>query len=169
MASPSNSLVPSARRSAPWFDVRAGEGQLAIALARQSDLHIYAVEADPKKAAIARMKLDAQGLYGTRVTVHSVDPTKTPYPKYFANLVVSSASLAGVKDQAITKEARRLQRPFGGMICTGALGKMQVETRGELVGAGSWTHQNSNPAHKASQTRAPVPLVRQRAGRLSAY
>jgi outer membrane protein assembly factor BamB len=128
-------------------DLGAGEGDLALELARQSDLHIYALEPDPKRAAIARRKIDAAGLYGVRVTVHQARPEAAPYPEYFANLVVSSVSLSGDSDEAIDKEAHRLQRPFGGKICQGAPGSMQVETRGGLTGSGSWTHQNSNPAN----------------------
>ena len=40
--------------------------------------------------------LSRAGLYGTRVTVHQADPGRTPYPDYFADLVVSAASLADV-------------------------------------------------------------------------
>ena len=128
-------------------DLAAGNGELALELARQSKLHIYAIESDPKKVAAARQRLAAAGLYGVRVTVHQGDPAKAPYPKHFANLIISSGSLSGTLDAELEKEAHRLQRPYGGKICFGKLGQMKVETRGDLVGSGSWTHQNSNPAN----------------------
>lgn len=128
-------------------DLATGDGSLALELARQSKLHIYAIESDPKKVAVAREKLTKAGLYGVRVTVHHGDPTKAPYPKNFANMIISSESLTGGTSPSIQKEARRLQRPYGGKICFGAIGQMQVETRSELAGSGSWTHQNSNPAN----------------------
>jgi outer membrane protein assembly factor BamB len=128
-------------------DLAAGNGELALELARQSKLHIYAIESDPKKVAAARQRLAAAGLYGVRVTVHQGDPAKAPYPKHFANLIISSGSLSGTLDAELKKEAHRLQRPYGGKICFGKLGQMKVETRGDLVGSGSWTHQNSNPAN----------------------
>jgi len=45
---------------------------------------------------------------------------------------------------ALLQEARRIQRPYGGQLCWGPVEKMQVETKGDLKGAGSWTHQYSN-------------------------
>lgn len=128
-------------------DLGAGNGDLAFALARQSKLHIYAVEADPTKVATARRRLLESGLYGDRVTVIQGDPAKTPFPDYFANLVVSSTSLAGPVSETLGTELRRVQRPYGGMLCLGTTGAMTTETRGALAGAGSWTHQNSNAAN----------------------
>lgn len=128
-------------------DMDAGRCELALALAQKSDLHIYAIESDPAKVAAARERLDAAGLYGSRVTVIQAEPGKLPLPKYFANLVVSSQSLTADPSDAVTQEMKRLQRPFGGKICVGPLGDMQIETRGPLEGSGSWTHQNSNPAN----------------------
>ncbi|NOY00974.1 MAG: PQQ-binding-like beta-propeller repeat protein [Verrucomicrobia bacterium] len=42
---------------------------------------------------------------------------------------------------------KRLQRPYGGTIVSGGTGRMTTNVRGELIGAGSWTHYNSNPAN----------------------
>lgn len=141
-------LEKSRIRQGFCVDLDAGNGDLAIELARQSDLIIYAVQADPEKAAEARRKIEAAGLYGTRITVHQIDPTNTNYPPDFANLIVSSQQLDGSPVPAdISKEMTRLQRPYGGSIVTGALGKMSNQVRGDLVGAGSWTHYNSNPAN----------------------
>ncbi len=140
-------LTRTGQTSGFCVDIGAGEGDLAMELARQSDLQIYAIEPDAEKVKRARRKLDAAGLYGTRVTVHLGDPRRARYPEYFANLVVSSLSLSGDKDEADDREARRLQRPFGGKYCRGAPGHMIVETRGDLSGSGSWTHQNSNAAN----------------------
>lgn len=128
-------------------DLGSGSGGLAIELARQSKLHIYAVEPDPAQAAAARKMLAEAGLYGVRVTVHVGNPVKSPYPKHFANLTISSRSMSGQVDPGIEKEAHRLQRPYGGATCFGAVGKMTTDVRGELAGSGSWTHQNSNPAN----------------------
>ncbi len=128
-------------------DLGAGEGRLAIELSKRTKLHIYAVENDVAKVAAARKNLVAAGLYGERVTVHHADPSRVAYPKYFANLVVSSQSLEQKPADVIIENARRIQRPYGGKLCRGPIDKMQVETRGELAGAGSWTHQNSDAAN----------------------
>jgi len=124
-------------------DLGAGEGDLALSLAKNSKLHIYAVEKDPAKVLAARKRLSDAGLYGTRVTVIESDPANSNLPKNFANLVVSSSG-----DKAFSSEMKRLQRPFGGKICTGEFGKLKIDERGSLEGGGDWTHQNSGPANK---------------------
>ena len=132
------------------LDLGCGEGDLALALARRSKLSIYAVDPDPANVERARRKLAAAGLYGRRVTVHRAPLDKLPYPKYFANLIVSARSVAGAGTEAIemaSQEISRLQRPYGGVVCVGPPGSMQLHTRGELAGAGSWTHQYASPAN----------------------
>ncbi len=124
-------------------DLGAGEGDLAFSLAKNSNLHIYAVEKDSAKVLAARQRLSDAGLYGTRVTVIESDPANSNLPKNFANLVVSSSD-----DKAFSFEMKRLQRPFGGKICTGEFGTLKIDERGVLEGGGGWTHQNSGPANK---------------------
>ncbi|MDA7920691.1 PQQ-binding-like beta-propeller repeat protein [Verrucomicrobiales bacterium] len=140
-------LAKSNLREGFCVDLGAGTGELAHALAEKSDLHIYAVESDPEKVALARKKLSDAGLYGSRVTLVEADPAETGFPKYFANLVVSSQSLSGVISKPIIEEMQRIQRPFGGKMVSGSLTEMQVEERGALEGSGSWTHQNSSAAN----------------------
>ena len=140
-------LEKTSIREGYCVDLGANSGELACELARQSSLHICAIEQDPVKVESARRRLAAEGLYGTRVSVRLGTPSKTPFPKNFANLTVSSRSLAGDIDAAINQEAQRLQRPYGGKTCFGAPDNLRINTRGELAGSGSWTHQNSNPAN----------------------
>lgn len=47
---------------------------VAYELAKQSDLFIVAIDADARKVEMARRKLDAAGVYGSRVTVLQADP-----------------------------------------------------------------------------------------------
>ncbi|HLB74232.1 MAG TPA: PQQ-binding-like beta-propeller repeat protein, partial [Sedimentisphaerales bacterium] len=75
------------------LDLGCGRGGLAYELAKLTDLQIYAVESDPGKVTEARELLDAAGLYGTRVTVLQRDLAATGLPNYFADLVVSAASV----------------------------------------------------------------------------
>jgi outer membrane protein assembly factor BamB len=91
--------------------------------------------------------LDDSGVYGSRVSIHCGDPRKTPYPRHFANMIVSSRTLAGEADVLDRAEVERLQRPYGGVICMGKPGRLRVRRRGPLNGAGSWTHQNCDPAN----------------------
>lgn len=137
------------------IDLSAGTGDLARALAEHSKLHICAVEADPAKVAIARRKLATAGLYGTRVTVHLVDPQKPPYARYWADLIVSSRGLVDGWRPA-PDIVERLQRPEGGVACLGTVDKLDVGRRGSLPGAGSWTHLNANPANTLCSNDALV-------------
>jgi outer membrane protein assembly factor BamB len=128
------------------LDMGCGDGALAYELAKRSDLRIIAIESDPAAVKIARQKLTAAGVYGSRVIVHQ-RKTAADYPRYFANLIVSARSVLGEQDSISADVRSRLQRPFGGVVCLGTPGQMKVDTRGPLEGAGSWTHQYSNAAN----------------------
>ena len=141
-----------ARKAGYCVDFGCGDGRLALELAKRTELTIFAIDDDPTNVAAARKLLNAAGYYGTRVTVHRRDLTATTYPKYFANLIVSGRSVTGADITAGNDEIARLQRPYGGIVCLGALGSMNVKTRGALADAGQWTHQYSNPANTCSST-----------------
>ena len=149
-------LKRSGVRDGYCVDLGAGSGDLAIALAKKSELQIYAVEEDAEMVKIARERLGQQGLYGSRVTVVHADPATVAFPKYFANLVVSSQSLDGDISAGVLAQMRRLQRPSGGIICTGLADAMKLEERGPLEGSGSWTHQNSNAANTLCSDDAAI-------------
>jgi outer membrane protein assembly factor BamB len=137
-------------------DLACGDGALAFELARQSKLTIYGVDSDPAAISAARKKLRAAGLYGTRVTVHLADPNRTPYPNYFADLVVSGRSVA-------SKDAARLLRPGGGISCIGPVGKMKLTVRKPRDGAGDWTHQYADAGNTLCGTdkivRTPLEML----------
>ena len=132
-------------------DLGCGEGELAQALADRTELKIIGIEPDAAKVAAARERLHAAGLYGTRVTVLQRKLNDTWLPNSLANLVVSSQSLTG-RGRAPKAEVERLQRPYGGMACTGKPGEMTVDTRGALAGAGEWTHQYAAPGGPGAST-----------------
>ncbi len=125
-------------------ELGAGTGELALALARQSELHILAVEPDATQAAAARRRIAAAGLYGSRITVHVAPLTATSFPKHCANLVIAPRSAAA---PAVQAELRRLRRPYTGLICQRQGGRLTLEKAADPVGAGSWTHQNGNAAN----------------------
>lgn len=154
-------LTKSGVREGICVDLGCGAGELSLELARRSSLTIYAVDSDPAAVAAARQKLLAAGLYGRRVTVHQADLAAPAYPKHFANLVVSARALSGGAEPAQEIE-RRLQRPFGGVVCHGRPGALTVERRGALEDAGSWTHQNADSANtlcSTDATRGPLSVL----------
>ena len=138
------------------LDLGCGDGQLAYELAKRTDLTIFAVDNDRAMVREARRKLAAAGFYGDRVTVHYAPLQDTGYPQYFANLIVSARALEEELEPQVIEEVSRLQRPYGGEICLGKVGELELTKRGALAGAGSWTHQYSNPANTVSSDDALV-------------
>ncbi|MBC8470546.1 MAG: PQQ-binding-like beta-propeller repeat protein [Planctomycetes bacterium] len=141
-------ILDSARiKSGICIDLGCGTGELALELVKQSQLYVIGIDSNPAKVNRARRMLDDAGIYGSRVTIHLGDPHKTPYPRNCANLIVSSQSLAGKQESLDKAEIERLQRPYGGVVCLGTPGQLQVRRRGPMKGAGQWTHQNCDAAN----------------------
>lgn len=159
------------------FVLDCGRGELALALAEQSELTIVGVERDPANVAAARASLDAAGLYGTRVSVHYVDGEKLPYTSQMANLVVSQQAVLAGTCGVPAGEVARLLRPYGGVaMIGGASGEAAaaaltawssgvqgvasgtetdgaavyaVLRRGAVDGAGEWTQLYADASHTA--------------------
>jgi len=108
------------------------DSALIQALVRQSDLYVVALASDG--ADRARRELDAAGVYGVRCAVLNAE--LAGLPDYFANLVVSVGA---------SRNADRVLRPFGGVVCkVAASGAEVVKRRGPLEGSGEWTHNFGN-------------------------
>ena len=162
----------------------AGDGRLLCALAQASDLAIYCVEPDAAKAGRVRKVLDDAGLLGVRATVHAGSFGKLAYNPYFANLVVWGDQLGSGVGKVKAAELYRVLRPYGGVaiqlsaddgqtatrkwlssggvpggeISSGATGL--IVTRGELAGAGQWTHAQANVGRTGASAEklAKLPL-----------
>ncbi len=140
-------------------------GQARTGAGRRSRLIIYGVASDPKQVAEARRRLDAAGLYGTRVVVHQADPADPlcpNYPKHLANLIVSARGLLDGTDGLPEESILRMQRPHGGVACLGKLGHLVVNRRGPLENSGSWTHQNADAANtlcSGDAVRGPLSML----------
>jgi len=115
-----------------------GTGQMAMELARRTDLMIYAL-ARPAQIGALRQALDAAGLYGKRVVVlgASVDAL----PDYFANLIICERGflLGGISIG--TEDLLRLLKPCGGVAYVGRppgapepLGRAPQPAPGEWLG-----------------------------------
>ena len=145
------------------LDLDCGDGRLSCELAKQTELNIYAVASNREDVIRARKLLDDAGLYGTRVTVLQRDLHDTGLPNYFANLIVSGNSVRNGAEGVPLEEMHRMLRPYGGVACFGAQGKMVLTKRGPLEDAGSWTHQYCDPANTGCSTdglvRAPLGVL----------
>jgi len=108
-------LAPDAKKGfALVYGVEKGE--LALALARCSELKIYGVSPDAKKVAAARALLEKAGVYGGRVVVEQWPLDKVPYTKYFANLVVSETTLLTGAPLGSAAEVHRMTAPVRGTL-----------------------------------------------------
>ena len=155
-----------------------GTGRLVEELARQSDLHTIALDSDGERVAAARRKLDAVGLYGTRIHILPEDPATVRLAPYVASLVVSenltdrgqSSRLAG---RLPPSRLFDWLRPYGGVAClpiqqqehatpaewvkqvklAGAeverVGNLTLLRRaGALPGSADWTHESGSAANR---------------------
>ncbi len=135
--------VPERRGYAVVFGV-ADAGSLAGQLAVASDFQVVVVDDDLGRVRHAQRALADAGLLGVRASVIHAPLAATALPPQFANLVITvETSFA----DDVVAEQRRIQRPFGGARCQRTDGTWHIETKGALPGAGSWTHQNANPAN----------------------
>jgi outer membrane protein assembly factor BamB len=158
-----------------------GSGRLIWELARQSNLHIVAVDPDAKKVqALCRQRVaeDLPRVFAVHADLASFSP-----PPYLASLMVAEdLQDAGIEFQAdFLSRAFQSLRPYGGVACflstetTRTLpdvalkaklvravcreddGLVTLTREGALPGAGNWTHEHGD----AANTRvAPDHLVK---------
>ena len=166
-------LDASGHRTGFCLIVGNEEGRLAAALAEESNLTIYAIEDDATKATEARQRLESAGLHGSRITVVNCAEDDIPFANYFANLIVSETHLTTGKLPCSADDVARFLKPCGGVSMIGSprtaptqladswiadlLRVVRGETsregnwllfrRGQLPGAGEWSHQYGNVAN----------------------
>ena len=118
-----------------------GAGRLSAALAQKTGLKLIAVVEDAVETESARRALEAQGLYGARVTVHTrpMDPgARHPYTEYFANLVVCTGAALPDGSGVTTEELFRMLRPGGGMAYFDGMARDTAEAWVAAAGDGEW-------------------------------
>lgn len=145
--------------------IGSGDGSLAAEIARTSDLYVLGLEKNAEQVARSRAALRETGLYGARVVVHYLDGKTLPYLSHFANLIV--VQNAETYDIA---SFERLLRPCGGTLLlpeclageTGPSGSsldwqkagddksFLIARKGQLPGAGEWSHIYADPGNGAN-------------------
>jgi len=166
-----DALAQTERRKGFCLVLDAGEGQLAYEIAKQSEFQVIALETDAGKVAVARRKLSQAGLYGARVVVHHCSKEDlAAYPAYMANLVVSGAGIKGAAPSYDAKDVYRVLRPYGGVLVLGKakdpaawageqipnFDPAKAVTRGDLPGAGNWSHMYADTANTSNSDDALV-------------
>jgi len=162
------------------------DGGLAEQIARQSRMHVIVVDANAAGIEALRRRLDASGLYGSRVAALAAEPLAARLPKYFASLIVSQ------RPEAIAAAPERLferLRPYGGCMCLSLSGAQRealagrvaaarldgaelsesprglavLRRAGPLKGAGTWTGQYADAGNTCAsddrRVRLPLGLL----------
>ena len=134
-------------------------GELALELARRSEMMIYAVSPDREKVETLRKRIDASGLYGGRISVEAWPLDRVPYADYFANLVVSETTLLGGQLPVAPAEMFRMMKPVGGMALIGrpsVLLTLRVRSKQQDLGNGA----EPNPQDLTRSVRSTEELER---------
>jgi outer membrane protein assembly factor BamB len=105
-----------------------GSGRLVEEVISQSRFHVVVLESDATKADSFRRRMDALGVYGTRVAVRVGDAETLELPPYMADLVVAEdpeaagfpGSLTGKDGEAFVRRVFRTLRPYTGVACLSA-------------------------------------------------
>jgi outer membrane protein assembly factor BamB len=151
-----------------------GTGRLVEELARQSQLHVIALDADAGKIDTARRKLNAMGLYGSRVHFVPGDLASLRLPPFLASLVVCEdlANNRSEKDGIPLDRLFACLRPYGGVACLAlpdddhaafarhvqeakiagaklarAEGFTFLSRAGALPGSADWAHEGGDAAY----------------------
>lgn len=129
------------------------DGQLAIALARASELMIYVQSPNPDDVAAARRTVEAAGLLGTRVYVGQGDYRRLHLAEDIADAVIVMESAVGPQGVA-EAELLRVLRPEG----TALVGSKRL-VKPHPDGTDEWAHPyhapDNNPQSNDQLVRRP--------------
>ncbi len=162
-----------------------GKGQWIDAILRRTSLEQIVWDDDRAGVDRLRRRLDEQGLYGRRVSVHVGDLLSSALPPYLASLIVVEALPSAQGDGQAAWLGRLFEtlRPYGGAACLplerdrlealvvrAGLEKAKVKAldaghallvrEGALPGAADWTHQYADAANSvvSEDDRVKTPL-----------
>ena len=124
--------------------------ELALELARKSELLLYVQLQDSGDVESARQKADAEGLYGTRVFIEKGAPEKLHLADNLADALISLDEATGITEE----EALRVLRPQGKAL----IGRKKL-IKPFPDGVDDWSHvyhgPDNNPQSADRVARAP--------------
>lgn len=182
-----NALLTEAQSSQGYVICYGTENQaLFDALLLKSKLHLIVIEKSRDKIAKLRVRYDALGLYGSRISAHQGTPDSYQAPQHIARLTLLSNDFTQTLNAEQLEQIYRSVRPYGGVIWipdadqkltvklhhllqesdlaqvqlkTTATGH-QISREGALPDSADWTHQYGDIANtvKSNDKRVKLPL-----------
>lgn len=111
------------------IDVGTGPASLSVAMARLSDLKIYAMDISAEVIQTAQESMEKEGLENRIKLVHG-DVHQMPFPEDFADLVFSRGSMFFWKDLPTAfREICRVLKPGGSAYVGGGFGSDEVKEK----------------------------------------
>jgi len=112
--------------SGTCIDVGSGPGNLAIEIARITEMKVYSLDIQPEMSRLARNNIRQAGL-SERITAVTADVCQMPFPQDWADLVVSRGSIFFWENQtAGCCEIFRVLKPGGVAYCGGGMGTPEI-------------------------------------------
>jgi outer membrane protein assembly factor BamB len=159
-------LLENGPRAGFAVDFACGDGQLACALALESNLIVLAKARSAESAAQARSLAASLGLLGTRVSIFAGKPEFLPR---FASLLFASEQLASGHPPGFLEQAAEFARPGTGLSLWRS-DTWHAQLRPAAKATGKWTHQYATPGNTvcSGETALDGPLGLQWFGDLPA-
>lgn len=126
-------------------ELGCGSGSLGLALAKITNLRIYAIDINPYAVAIAQKNAVEEGL-SHRFYPMVGDATNLPFKDNFADLVVSRGMIPLIEDKvAVFREAYRVLKPGGVAYIGGGFSRMLDEEAVKKIVAKVWGSWEKTP------------------------
>lgn len=128
-------------------------GELALELARQSDLQVISVFADPVSAGRARKMYTRANLHTSRLVAVTAELSgDLPFPSCFSDLVVSESAALGGPLPRNCKAIERVQKPARGVALIG--GQQDIESLKQWTSASNLRGWNLTAQNWAKMVEA---------------
>ncbi len=118
-----------------------GDGDLALNLARETEMLVLAMDENPANVAAAKKKAAQAGLLGRRLYVEQGSPEEIPFADHYVDLLLmTDTSQAGLSDETRAEIMRVLTPIRGRAVLADA-----TISKPELPGSDWWTHKLHGP------------------------
>jgi ubiquinone/menaquinone biosynthesis C-methylase UbiE len=142
-------------------DIGCGPGQMTMALAQMTELHVIGVDIEPEAVEIAQGHAQQAGL-ADHCQFVCADAHSLPFPDNHADLIVSRGTLPFLRDQALAmREVYRVLKPGGVAFLGGGMGRYTpVEEAKKLYpkGVSAETALGWGPGETREDSIFPFPV-----------